>query len=295
MALSSSVLELGQRTRQRLKEERSKRPEIVVLDEPLAPAPKRIKTLSPTATTSRVAPPTLTQLSEKSSVVRLDGLPKDCTPEMIRRFFSGLQLDRIVILPSFEVAVREWGESRICKDRVLVRFPSSIIAGVAVQRSNEYIVLKGGKKVAVTVTIVKKIIGNYLLQNLAIDGLPGESLNRHRETVESKSLRSVLNLLWTMTVRDLNLASARHWLQESKYPWKDTALHEKELQEYYHALAQELTRIQRDGIIWRLEAGDPQIADGVVRLYEIGRNRLEKEIDAATNLILMIRYEQSRL
>jgi hypothetical protein len=123
MALSSSVLELGQRTRQRLREERSKRPEIVVLDEPLAPPTKRTKTVPPTTAASREAPPKLTQLSEKSSVVRLDGLPKDCTPEMIRRFFSGLQLDRIVILPSFDVAVREWGESRICKDRVLVRFP----------------------------------------------------------------------------------------------------------------------------------------------------------------------------
>jgi hypothetical protein len=98
-----------------------------------------------------------------------------------------------------------------------------LIAGVAVQRSNEYIVLEGGKKVAITVTIVKKSIGNYLLQNLAIDGLAGKSLTRHRETTESKCLPSVLNLLWTMAVRELNLASAQHWLRESKYPWKDSA------------------------------------------------------------------------
>ena len=296
MALSSSVLELGQRTRKRLEERRSKRAEIVVLEQPL-PARATTKPSAATAPRLRAAPTQPQQpihVVEKSSVVRLKGLPKNCTPEMIRRFFSGLQPDRLVILPTFDVAVQEWGESRICRDRVLVKFPSSLIAVAASQRSNEYIVLEGGKKLAITVSIVPKAIGNYLLQNLAIDGIPGESLRKRREITESKSLQSILNLLWTLAIRELKLTSVQDWIQDSSYPWKQTAFHNNGLQEYCNALGQELNGIERAGAVWQLEAGDPQVVNAVVQLYEIGRKQLEKEIDTATNMILMTRYEQSR-
>ena len=299
MALSSSILELGQRTRQRLEDERAKRAEIVVLDEAIhLPVAKRPKpsTRVARANQASVQPPSAPSAAlEKSSVVRLEGLPKGgFTFELIRRFFSGLTPDRIVILPSFDVAIQELGESRASEDRILVRFPSSRIALVASQRSKEYILLVGGEKVVITVSIIPKAIGNHLLQNLGIDAMPGESLRKRRQITESNSLPSILNLLWTLAVRELKLTSAHHWMEASRYPWKQTALQNDGLQEYRAALEHEFDQIQRAGAIWRLEAGDPQVTDSVIRLYEIGCARLEREINKATNLILMTDYEKSR-
>ena len=297
MALSSSVLELGQRTRQRLEDERAKRAEIVVLDEPIhLPAAKRSKPSTQGAHQPVPQQPTTPKaMLEKSSVVRLEGFPKgSCTQELIRRFFSGLTPDRIVILLSLNVAIQELGESRVSEDRILVRFPSSQIALAASQRSKEYVILESGEKVVITVSIVPKAIGNHFLNNLAIDAIPGESLRKRRQITESKSLPGIINLLWTLAIRELNLTSAHQWMESSQYPWKQNAFQNDGLQEYCDALEQELDQIQRAGVIWQLEAGDPQITDSVIRLYEIGCARLAREINKATNLILMTRYETLR-
>lgn len=299
MALSSSVLELGQRTRQRLEDERAKRAEIVVLDEPIhLPAAKRTK---PSPSDQKGAHPLLQQpttpraVLEKSSVVRLGGLPKDgSTLELIRRFFSGLTPERIAILPSLHVAIQELGESHVCEDRILVRFPSSQIAFVALQRSKEYVLLDNGEKVVITVSIVPKAIGNYLLRDLAIDAIPGESLRKRRQITESKSLPSILNILWTLAIRELKLKSAQKWVESSQYPWKQTAFQNDGLQEYRDSLEREMDQMHRAGVVWQIEAGDPQITDSVIRLYEIGCARLAREINKATNLILMTQYEESR-
>ena len=306
MELSASVKELGQRTRQRLEDERAKRAEIVVLDEPMNPPELKRARLSTQRSSRARGDPSqpkkaqheqISVVDDKSCVVRLKGFTSDksCTSEQIRRFFSGLTPERIVILPSLNIAITELGEFSADQDRILVRFSSARIANAALQRSNEYIVLEGDEKVFITVSIVPKAMGNYLLQNLGIETLaPGESLRVRRHSTESKSLPSILNLLWSEAIRDLKLRSALQWMHASMYPWNRDVRETGGLEEYLAVLKREFEQIQRDGIIWELEAADPQILDPVLRLYKLGYSKLEQKIRRTTNLILITRHEQSR-
>lgn len=298
--LSSSVLELGQRARLRREEERSKRPEIVVLKQAMkVPIPRQQKVAPKAALSPETPQQAPTWHREKSSVLRVDGLPEHCTPDMIRRFFSGFNPDRIVILPSlgnFEIA--EWGERDVPTERIFVKFLSAPIAAAASQRSFETI-LHDGERFVIELSLVSKRIGNCVLQILAIDGIAGESLTTTREKTESNTQPRILHLLWTLVIRQLEL-DVEEWMKNASFPWKKCANdfynNLDDLEAYRDGLLDELNCMERAGAILQIKAGDPRLllSDAVVRFYDIARTRLHKEIAAATNLMLMARYENKR-
>jgi hypothetical protein len=353
MSLPTSVLQLGKRARLRFEEERSKRPEIVVLEHeeslriPEGSSKKQSKIKLPSVRRSkpitihpnsnnknnrskiskgeRIDVSSSLFISSKkriletsnhvtgkgqscetsfneSHVVRIEGLPSDIgTPELIRRFFSGLpKIDRIVILPSLNVSIREWGENSVCSDRIFVRFASPHIAMAAAQRSQEYLLLEDQRrKVIITVTIVPHNVGEYLVQNLAMDAIQtGVTLRKQRLQTESKIVPSILDYLWTCTIRDLNLTSAYPWMQKANtYPWRKERILQKKfnLIEYHRSLENEYTKMEQSGGVWSIESRDLQIMDPVIRLYDLGIKRLRLEIDKVYNDILRASYEKSRL
>ena len=96
-----------------------------------------------------------TRRSLPSNVVWLHGLPMGTTPGHIRRFFSGLDPQRILILPSYPYDIPGWDAdhtvphkkgSRIPRYpghvvRVLVKFVSAVTAQFAANRSGEVMMI----------------------------------------------------------------------------------------------------------------------------------------------------------
>lgn len=186
---ASGVKDLGRRARERLQEERAKRREIVRLDtnEPLpvvatphhrsAPKRKRARTRSkPPATLQEETqenidswcPQVTMELNgvERSTLVRLHGIPRGCKPEDIRRFFSTLAPDRVIVLPTMEEWMPEWDGDKDDETsfviprhestfRVYINFTSSSLATLAYDRTGEILYSgKGIDKVGVKIAVV---------------------------------------------------------------------------------------------------------------------------------------------
>lgn len=117
---------------------------------------------------------------ERSSVIRLHGLPLSVKPKSIRRFFSGLDLERIFVLLPNETRIRPWDERKHPPEllvarhessfRVFVKFVSSPAADMALARSKEYLYHEGAdnKKTGVHIAMTKvpKTIANYLQHHM---------------------------------------------------------------------------------------------------------------------------------
>ena len=173
--------DIGRKARARLEEEKSKRPEIKRLDS--LPNEERVTKLnhgtSFGATTSSFVRPkkkrNLRQPSSyqhhqqrqrqktgewtpdvshiqvpskefRSTIVKLHGLPIECTVEHIKKFFSGLHPERVLILLSNQITVPELDAASRPKDhrgedflRVFVKFDSAPTAVLASERSGETI------------------------------------------------------------------------------------------------------------------------------------------------------------
>lgn len=209
------VQELGKRAREKLEQEKRKRKEIVRLEQDPSdnskkagmafaeairkqrPRPTSIKRHSekfsdsfPQSSTGIVDDwsPNISHVvtcaeGERSSVIRLHGLPKSVKPESIRDFFSGLDVERIFVLVPHDNRIREWDELRNTTlkptverhdptFRVYVKFSSSPVADMALARSQEYLYVAGrdddeskvGARIAMTK--VPKSVANYLQHNL---------------------------------------------------------------------------------------------------------------------------------
>ena len=206
------VKDLGRKARERLQEQRSKRREIVRLEEsqPVLLPPLTARTTTAKATHTKrtgVAKrkrPSTKQASnlddincnsnvdswypdvtafatyegeERSYLVRLHGLPIGCKPEEVRRFFSTLQPERVIVLPSMNKKLVGWDadmeatfisrhESTF---RVFVKFPSSPLAILATERTGEILYCgKGDSKVGVKIAVaqVSKVMTQFLLKNM---------------------------------------------------------------------------------------------------------------------------------
>lgn len=217
---SKEVKDLGRKARERLEEERRKRREIVRLEQdpienigeepkssfsqairkqrgkPQPPPAAKRKHVGKVIESTSTEPnenvdtwtPDVTHVSlssegerSRSSVVRLHGLPKLVKPESIRRFFSGLDVERIFVLLSNETCIPEWDEREHYDDmlvtvarhhssfRVYVKFVSSPVADMATARSHEFLYVdQQHNKVGVHIAMTKvpKTIANYLQNNL---------------------------------------------------------------------------------------------------------------------------------
>ena len=209
---SKEVEVLGRKARERLEEERRKRREIVRLEQDpeersssskkqgtifaeavrkqrprLTSAMKRkhVEKFSdsfpdPPAGTVDTWTPSVSHISlcmegERSSVIHLHGLPMSVKPEFIRRFFSGLDLERIFVVLTNRSRIPEWDERRHPSQlvverrepsfRVYVKFVSSPVADIALARSEEFLYMdEQDTKIGVHIgmTKVSKSIANYL-------------------------------------------------------------------------------------------------------------------------------------
>jgi hypothetical protein len=216
---SKEIKDLGKKAKARLEEEKLKRPEIVILDSmpvenpeatkrrPKSLIPKRDKpkptprqtkkrklnTSSPkqraAGETNRLIDDWMPDVSRiptyakeiRSTVVQLHGVPLGCTVEHIKRFFKGLEPERVFVLlrnqahiPMFD-ATTDYYYSTMerCENdiRVFVKFTASPTAALATERSGEAIVLDHDessdlKGANVAVTQVSKEIGAVLLEIL---------------------------------------------------------------------------------------------------------------------------------
>lgn len=260
-ALPDDVKDLGRKARARLQIERDKRPEIVRLEaappekgtskrtdsifwaslprkraaETVGTLKKRRRTANPSRTAENKGVdrwiPDIHNLpicsrENRSNVVRLHGCPKGTTPGLLQRFFSGLDPQRIFILPSNQIDIPEWDAShdnirkkaglrveRYDADfRVYVKFHAAPTAELAAGRSGEMIFLADNEDgdesntgASIGVTQIVKSTATYLIRHMAVDGEPGVPLEETLENVERLLDPMVSNILWTTAIRELNL------------------------------------------------------------------------------------------
>jgi hypothetical protein len=213
---SKEIKDLGKKAKARSKEEKLKRPEIVMLDsmpvenpettkrrpkslipkrDKPKPAPRQTKkrklnASSPkerTGETNRLIDDWMPDVSHiptyakeiRSTLVQLHGCPLGCTVEHVKRFFKGLEPERVFVLlrnqahiPMFD-ATTDYSYSTMerCENniRVFVKFAASPTAALATERSGEAIELDHDessdlKSATVAVTQVSKKIGYVLLE-----------------------------------------------------------------------------------------------------------------------------------
>jgi hypothetical protein len=216
---SKEIKDLGKKAKARLEEEKLKRPEIVILDsmpeenpgstkrqrkslipkrDKAKPTPRQTKkrklnTSSPklraAGETNRLIDYWMPDVSRiptyakeiRSTIVQLHGAPLGCTVEHIKRFFKGLEPERVFVLlrnsayiPMFDATTdNSYSTMERCGNdmRVFVKFAASPTAALATERSGEAIVLDHDessdlKGATVAVTQVSKNVGSVLLERL---------------------------------------------------------------------------------------------------------------------------------
>jgi hypothetical protein len=223
-ANTKELKDLGSKARARKEEERMKRPEIQVLESvSVDPQKKRSKTSSfltktvkPTTarparkrksnsdptpreasnkksqrrTTSEIWFPGISHISvppkdARSMVVRLHGLPVGCTMDHVKKFFTGLQPERIVMLlmnrarisvldASNNQASSATKQRYASNFRVFAKFGSGPAAALASERSGETITTLNGKIFAIGVTQVRKDMATALSPLVSMANRPPE-------------------------------------------------------------------------------------------------------------------------
>jgi hypothetical protein len=183
---------------------------------------------------------TPTSTGRPSSVVQMHGLPIGVTAGQIRKFFSGLNIHRLIVLPRHDFAVRELDTMattdlprkpglRIERHapsalRLLVKFDSAPAAALAVQRSGEVMpllcsntdddndqVVQGA---AVCLTLVPKPYATVLLATLAIDcplNYASPMVQFLQTLVDNEKLAATIvsAILWTEAIQRLHLTTTR--------------------------------------------------------------------------------------
>lgn len=254
------IRDIGKRTRTRFEEEKSKRKEIVRIDDPInkekvsasaskssllsfvkktktiqRPATHRRKknALEPLDSTEKPSkvdawfPPIKTKSSIKTSrLVRMHGLPSTGTTiAHIRKYFLGLNVQEIFLLPpmnfhipNFDAEVMDPPKSIVKRFpntvRIIVQFPSSNVADIAINRSGETIAVGEGV-VAVSVSPIEETMAESL-QIMAIP-LPNNAnitIDEFMETYMDKIPECINNILWygiLNSIRDHNIPNVVKW------------------------------------------------------------------------------------
>lgn len=363
--LAEKVKDLGRKARERLEQERNKRREIVRLDENPTEEKGSVGTVFRDATRKTRSKPSsaihanskrkrtnrkdisgrvsesrdvdtwmpdtsnVDSLlpNERSTLVRLFGLPVGVKPEAIRRFFSGLNPERVFVLPSLNdgiqnVMIKGWDSERHDKKtlvrrhesslRVYVKFDSHPTAMLAEGRSGETLSLEheenGRTGVALMVKQVPRKVAQYLLQNLAIDGITGCTLQSTVATVEKHIPANTLKLIWARAVRELRLQDSIQsnidaWLQllppvPQQCNPNDLGCYQK-LSRHHNKLIDQYKEIQSFLLKETLEDNDsehvPIAEDTVLRLTAAAANILLSEIEVVKESCHRTRVERRRL
>ena len=276
--IDERVKEIGRKARRRLEEEKSKRKEIVRLDDEIAPEQRKAKTASKfskaikqssklpmktkappprkrrkiaTSSTKNVRINTSRNVNanvnvdtwspstdgvlyynlskgEKSSMVRLHGLPVGTKVEHVRKFFTGLSPDRVFVLLSTDVMIPGFdcgtGNGVVRKKmmmvkrhaptfRVFVKFKSAPTADIAIGRSGEVMsvdsLVKGAKSKtltgAISISPLSKQAGTYLQNNLMIECQKGTVIADELKRAEGGIPEIVNHIQWVNAARTLGL------------------------------------------------------------------------------------------
>ena len=231
---TTRIKDLGKKAKARLQEEKSKRPEIVVLHEndaiedhptqqsqagglfvptpkPIAKTtkPRKRKTNSNTSSSKSKTQrrrdndnvddwmPEISHLLETekdpqwSNIVQLHGVPTDCTMESIKRFFKGLQPERVLVLVPNRCRIDRLDSTEPAHSsnkkrrrsilverhdptelRVFCKFATAPTAALAKERSGETLMLleksdeNDKKGAAIAVSQVEKKLGMALMNTL---------------------------------------------------------------------------------------------------------------------------------
>jgi hypothetical protein len=167
----------------------------------------------------------------RSNVVQLHGLPKGVTAGQIRKFFSGLRIQRLIILPRHDFPVRELDAQestaalrkpglhidryKASALRLLLKFESAPAAAMAVQRSGEVLPCTTADTevvgAAVRVTMVPKHYATTLVQVLAIDCPMNfvPPVEHFLHMLDHDLDATVPAILWTEAIQRLNLTTTR--------------------------------------------------------------------------------------
>jgi len=158
-----------------------------------------------------------------SRLVRLHGLPFGALPAQIRRFFAGLNVQQICLLPSCckddifdnldatDQVPRKMGGIHVKRYaetvRVFVLFESATMAFLARERSGEIIPLEDttAAGVAIGVSNVSKSFAIHFLKHVVIESIPGIPLHETLQSVEQNLDPSINGILWKSTEVELNL------------------------------------------------------------------------------------------
>lgn len=171
--------------------------------------------------------------SARSSVVQLHGLPIGVTAVQIRKFFSGLRIQRLIVLPKHNFTIRELdAQSPVRKAglcllrheasslRLFVKFESVPTAAMAVQRSGEIMQHTDTEGASVRVTMLPKSYATILLHTLAID-CPmncAHAIDLFLQTLNHDLDETVPAILWTEAMQRLQLTTTRPLLSSISYP-----------------------------------------------------------------------------
>lgn len=319
-----SVEQLGRRARERLHEEQKKRPEIVRIsqlpEKESAPSKLLLPSTRPKGDASprkKRRPSTRTSNSSDSTIdrwlpnlsvvdvgegetrsrlVRLHGLPLGTEPSHIRRFFSGLEPQRIMLLPSYSQVIPSWDANHSVPRksgkhierydptlRVFVQFDSAPTAEAAATRSAE--VLEG---CAIAATVVPKLVASYLVKHMVLEAVVGQSLHRGLQHVEEELDPLVPQLLWSAATLDLGL---NH--QIGLYPFGTNNNLALFAQDDVDQLSARIRQLQNDlaRLLYKrpllLVDLDPELAmsDPIVRLTTSAANRIKAEIALMDNVL----------
>jgi hypothetical protein len=343
-ALPDEVKNLGRKARARLEQERSKRREIMRVDilppetQRVAPnrsalvdavnqdaskksaksAPKKRRILSnkedsvEDRNVDRWMPdishiPVPTSKEKRSNVVQVHGLPVGTTPAQIRRFFSGLDPRRILILPTNTANLRELDArhdvprkgglkvDRYAQLRILVKFHSAPTAALAAQRSGEVMHVSELKGASIAVTQMLKNTASYFVKKLAVDVEPGIALESTMDKIESSLDAVVPTILWAAAIKDLKLnvasyagAGTFHLYRRGLSPRKPASNSETTvLQQHRATLQQEVDRLMNTPPFPAAEPLDPALlqSDPVMNLTSNCLGILQTEIERIDNAL----------
>jgi len=352
--LPQDVKDLGRKARARLREELSKRPEIVRVELP-PPVEKQTQTsktggfvdtkiaskiqivdeasshprkrrrhhsssVRPTETEDKNADtwvPDTFHLSTcskatRSNVVMLHGLPLGTTAGQIRRFFSGLDPQRILLLPSNPATILDWdakykgnrNKGGVAVQRyppvfrVLVKFHAAPTAELAVKRSGEVLSIENKddeemKGASIAVTQMLKPMATYLLRHLVIDGETSVPLESTLKKIEEHLDPIVIQMLWASTIKDLDLKfETSSEVNNATFPLHIAAKNAFKPANYSKLLEQSNTlKKERDKLYYQLpfpsaECLDLEMAaDPIVRLTSCAADCLLRESERIDELL----------
>ncbi len=330
---------LGRKARERLTEERSKRPEIRRIEAPteieqhsssakfIIPPKKR----KPSSERSRIRKrtsavddtnvdrwlPSLAHIEilpkeSRSRLVQLHGLPLETTAAKVKRFFIGLDPEKILFLPTRHDQKRIMSldavnsnprkKGGVCVERhspdfrVFVLFDSAPTAALAVDRSGEVIDVDSDTGASIAVSMVPKPVASHFLKHMTVEARAGASLRQKLKEVERTLNPKISDILWQQADEELGLqvSDTNCNVNSSSPVFINTRL------SGYKKLKQQLDWLseQRQSLYYELpfpscELLDPSLdADPIMRLSSSAVKALEREIDRIrAELLLLERYK----